>query len=88
MNMQNWTLEEIKNLIADIIYDVTGKKIENYDRHLLCREYAIPVSNFLYVFDELEQRIKYPVTKIFETKGYTVFTINHLADAILERLHT
>lgn len=84
--MQRWTLDNIKELITDTIYATTGTSIKNYDKHLLSAEYDIPVSDFLYVFDELEKRVGYPVTKIFETEGYTVFTVNHLAAAILKNI--
>ncbi len=74
----------VRQMIRAAIQKYTGILVENDDRHLMADDVAIALVDFLYVFRELEESLGFPVAKVLEKRDYTVFTINNLADAILE----
>jgi len=71
-----------EQLISDAIYEITGHRITDYDLHLLSAKCPVRLPDYLYVVSYLENRLSFPVAKVFEKYGYTVFTIHNLAKAI------
>ena len=78
------TKEDLKAEIKRYIQQYTKVNVDNDDRHLLCREYGIPLPNFLYVFRELDNSFNISIAKVLENRDYPVFTVNNLANAIMQ----
>ncbi|MBC8569492.1 hypothetical protein [Zongyangia hominis] len=77
--------EEAETMILAAIQERTGNLVEDKDTHLLSGAIPIPLVDWLYVFDALEQKTKLPVARVLEDHDYTVFTVRGLAGAICER---
>lgn len=80
------TVMQIEDIIVETINKNTQKVIDNKDMHLLSDKLKIPVVEYLYVFDELEKKLDFPVAKIFEKNDYTVFTVHNFANAIWNKM--
>lgn len=76
----DYTKEEIKKYIIDIVKEVTQQEIEN--ENLLDSRLAIHPVDFLYIFDLLEKELKLPVIKVMEASDYNIMQIDRLCDAI------
>lgn len=73
---------DIKLLLVKIIFEISNKKILNYDKYLLGRDIGIPREDFLYLIVKLEDSYHLPIIKVLEKYDYTVFTINNLAESL------
>lgn len=73
---------DIKILLVQIIFEISNKKILNYDKYLLGRDIGIPREDFLYFIVKLEDYYHLPIIKVLEKHDYTVFTINNLAESL------
>ena len=71
--------ELMEQEIVRIVYYVTGIQVRDLDQNLLSSNLHIPIEDFLYIFDELEQSLNLPVCTIMEEKDYTFFTVRQLA---------
>lgn len=76
----DYTKEEIRKCIIDVVKEVTHQEIEN--ENLLDSRLGIQPVDFLYIFDLLEKELKLPVIKIIEVSDYNVMQIDRLCDAI------
>lgn len=76
----DYTKEEIRKCIIDVVKEVTHQEIEN--ENLLDSRLGIHPVDFLYIFDLLEKELKLPVIKIIDVSDYNVMQIDRLCDAI------
>lgn len=70
--------EQIKKMIIDIIYEITGKKILNVETPLFSMDHSITPIEMTYVMLELEKRTGVPIRTLL-TEDDEEFTIDHLA---------
>ena len=80
--MMKLSQQEVETMIADTIYEICDMKVNDRDKHLLCKSIPISVVDYLYVFDALEHKLDLPVAKILEKNSCEVFTIRNLAEKI------
>ena len=78
------TREEIEVMVREVVKDVTGVETRSPDASLIDRETGIIPADFLYIFDQLEQKLRAPVCGIFEEYTYEVMTVRNLADALYD----
>ena len=76
------TREEIEGMVRNAVKDVTGIEIKSSDTSLIDRETGIIPADFLYIFDQLEQKLQAPVCGIFAEYTYEVMTVKNLVDAL------
>lgn len=77
------TEDKIKTYIKQYIEQYIGVSVDD-DRNLFCSEYNIKIADVLYVFRALEDKLGVPVPKVLEKRNYSVFTVNNLANAIMD----
>lgn len=71
--------EQIKKMILDIIYEITGKKILNVETPLFSMDHSITPIEMTYVMLELEKRTGVPIRTLL-TEEDEEFTIDRLAE--------
>ena len=76
--------ENIENTIKNVISDVTSITINDTNQNLVGKNSHIMPSDFLYIFEILEQKYNVQLCNIFTTHGYEIMTIKNLANAIIE----
>ena len=77
-------VDEIKEDIRDAMNKYLGIRIEDDDKNLLSSDLHAIVPDFLYVLNALEQKYSASIYRLFEQNDYSVFSVNGLAQAILE----
>lgn len=79
-------INEVKERIAEIIFEVTGIHVEQTNDHLLSMKYRYRHIDFLYVFDRLENEFSIPVSLMLETYDYTIFSIDRIAEEMMKMM--
>ena len=77
-------MTKIESEIQKTIFDVTGLTITDTSQNLVNKMTNIMPSDFLYIFEALEQKFKVPMSNIFITHNYDVMTIKNLGIAITD----
>ena len=77
-------INEIKEDIYDALNKYLNIQIEDDDKNLLSSDVHANVPDFLYVLNALEKKYSASIYRLFEQNDYSVFSVNGLAQAILE----
>lgn len=80
------TKQEVISLIQETVYEITDVKIESDEISLLDSSLGINPSDFLYIFDCLEEKLNVPVSNILKGSRYNVMVIDNFSDAVLKML--
>lgn len=56
--------------------------VDNYDLFLLDKRLQIPIEDFLYIIEELDEKYQLSLVNIVENSDFSVFTINNLVSAM------
>jgi len=75
--------ENIEKVVREAITDVTGLTDISKDANLLDQEMEILPTNFLYIFDIIEEKLGLNIGGILEHQTYSVMTIENLVCAIV-----
>ena len=79
---------EVINLIQDTVFKVTQIRVTSTEINLLDTSLDIRPSDFIYIFNLLEQELKVSVTDLLINHSYRVMEINSLSKALLELIKT
>lgn len=71
-----------KELLNKIINCYCDKVVDNYDLFLLDKRLQIPIEDFLYIIEELDEKYQLSLVNIVENSDFSVFTINNLVSAM------
>lgn len=77
------TKKEVMELIREVVFEVTGNKVESDEISLLDTSLNINPADFLYIFDLLEKELKVPAVDILKDHDYTVMRIDNMSEALL-----
>lgn len=77
-------INEIKKVIRDAVSEYLDIQIQDDDKNLLSTDLHVIIPDFLYVLEVLEKQYGSWIYRLFEKNNYKVFSVNGLAQAILE----
>ncbi|WP_024833021.1 hypothetical protein [Ruminiclostridium josui] len=76
---------EVMNVIKEIVYKITGIKIEDENDNIIGCHHNYPIIYAIYIVDELEKIFGNEVSNIFAENDYTVWELSNLAEAIINK---
>lgn len=76
--------EQIAHDIENIIYEVTGVNVTNYDDNLMGSHLNINISDFLYIFNLMADKWDEKIYLMLRKIDYRKMTINALENEIMK----